>query len=193
MCLEWDKSKWDRIENDNQFRFLIAKIVSNQWKSASSPFFKKYRSEPKDDSQLVEDIEDEEYVEGDIEIFTQSLIDGLFISDQNIFKKYYGPEQEMGIVEIAEHYGVNKNFVAGTLQRIRTSFRRRIVWKTEGFNEMEIAEELLPHIGKRRLNIDTRQFVLDVWNHMSDEQINCIHNTECVKKILEKVVKKMKL
>lgn len=191
MCLEWGPDKWVKIKSDDEFRYLMVKIVINQWRSKSSPFWKKYRSEPYEDSKHIEDILDEPYEEEAREILTRKLIDQLYPSDKNIVKDYY--ETGLTIMEITKKWSVEKNFVSNTLARVRGSLERRIVWHEKGHDEIEVMETILPLIGKKRIAIDARQYVIDVWNHLSGGEMNCIHDPECVKKILEKVVKKMKL
>ena len=52
-----EKPKRDEIVKEGYAQFYIVRIMLNQWRSVTSPFFKQYRDEPKvsvEDTQLAE-------------------------------------------------------------------------------------------------------------------------------------------
>jgi hypothetical protein len=191
--LTWPQDKWDKIENDKQFTWLAAKIVKNQWSSSTSPFYRKYRTQPKEDSQFIRDTPDEEYEERGTEFFIRDLIQELHISDRNIAEKYWGPGEGRTMVEIASHYKVDKNFVSKVIGRIKRSVKRRVNWSEGKWDEMGVIEELLPLIGRKRISIEKRQYILDVYNHLFRSRANHVYSNDDCRKTLDQVIKKMKL
>ena len=191
--LEWSSDKWNKIQTEDQFRWLAAKIVKNQWSSSTSPFFRKYRTQPKEDSRLVPESLDEEYEESPREILSRQLILHLHPSDRNIVEKYWGRDKGNTILEIASYYKVDKNFISKVINRVKASIKRRILWSEGKWDEMEVIEELLPLIGRKRISIEKRQYILDVYNHLFRSRANHVYSNDDCRKTLDQVIKKMRL
>lgn len=64
ILLEYDQEKLKELINKNQIKFFISRIITNQYCSCTSPFFKQYRkpliNKFKTIEELIEDEDKEE-------------------------------------------------------------------------------------------------------------------------------------
>lgn len=61
ILLEYDKDKLQKLINDKQIKFFIARIIRNQWFSKTSTFFKQFKKyNSLKDSNTVDDDKPEE-------------------------------------------------------------------------------------------------------------------------------------
>jgi len=169
------------------FKYWLIRVVSNNWRSSTSPFWTKYRSTLPIDpntiytlSEVQPEMEQEQCPTSILDI----LIEDLYISDQNVFKDYY--TEGLTIKEITEKYKVEKNYVWGVIDRIRKSLRRRVMWME--VPEIDFVIILAPLVGKKRLNINERQLVVDVNNHINNYNINYVHDRDGVNCALKNLV-----
>ena len=189
--LELPRDKQKKIRA--YFQFWVVRVVTNQWKSTTSPFYTQYRN-----AYYIEDtpISEEEPTQDfafpqEQEESVAKLVSELYLSDQNVVRDYY--EKGLTIMEITEKYGVEKTYVWTVLNRIRQSFKRRISWQITPPNTMAFIEIIAPFIGRPRLKIEERQLILDVYNHINKSTVNAVHDREVTKVILERLVKRLQL
>lgn len=189
--LELDDNKKKKVSS--YFQFWVVRVVTNQWKSTTSPFYSTYRNSyyiEDSPSLQIEDPQESDFNLGQEEMIN-SLISELYISDQNVIRDYY--EKGMTIMEITEKYQVEKTFVWNVLDRVRKSFKRRIEWQNEKPNTIYFIELIAPYIGRSRLKIGERQIIVDVYNHVMTHKVNATHSKMAVNSYLEGLIKRLQL
>lgn len=189
--LELDPNKKTKILEEEAFSFWVARTVTNQWHSSTSTFYTKYR---KDRShELPTEIPEEEY-DSTLDERTETVrvwTASLFPSDQNILRSYY--ESNMTIMQIANHYDVDKNFVWNTIQRVVKSFKRRAEWQKSRPKAEQLGDLIIDLIGKTRLKIEERQLVLDVHNMIHPDKFYNVYDKQHVLELLNKVTRTLQL
>lgn len=191
--IDLDPVKKTKIHNSNAFKFWIARVVKQQWSSSSSPFYSKYRKRKDTQYESKHSPVDEEYdTTPDLQhAHLQRHVRGLFPSEFNIFNSYY--KENLTIMQITEKYGVDKNFVWSTLQRVKTSLERKINWEVNGWTIEEVIEMIAPMVGKKRLKVDERQIILDVNYICTNTYFNNIYDKEVVNAILKNLIAQLKM
>lgn len=178
------------------FRFWVARVVVNNWRSSSSVFWNKYRKENAIDIQEIGDWKMTDYnlTEDQPEIYDPSekhkffyikkLINELYISDYNVFTDYY--YKGLTIMQITDKYKTERSYTWGVLNRIRISIRRRMEWRTQ--KDLDFRSMLTPLIKKLRLNVGERQLILDIHNHLHLNKVNETHDETKVRKVLNNLI-----
>lgn len=187
--LEQDGAQQEKTRK--YFRFWVIRVVTNQYKSNTSPFWTKYRRTINIDPAEIYDLgeEPQEIEEGPSkEEVLEKLIGDLFISDQNVFVDYY--HKGMTIMQITEKYHVEKTYVWSTIERIRQSLRRRSEWLlgTNPNLKTQLTETIANYVGRTRLKVEERQIIADTYNHLTGSRVNAIHDRELIHEVLIKLI-----
>lgn len=189
--LELDSYKKTKILDEEAFHFWVARTVTNQWHSSTSTFYTKYRKDKSQD--LLVDLPEEEY-DATLDDRTETVrvwINSLFPSDQNIIRAYY--EGNMTIMQIANRYDVDKNFVWNTIQRVIKSFKRRAEWQKSRPGSENLGDLIVDLVGKTRLKVEERQLVIDVHNMIHPDKFYNVYDKQHVLELLNKVTQTLKL
>ena len=181
--VELDPVKKEAIYKSQSFKWWTIKVVQQQWASSTSPFYSKYRKSQSQEFQEYhrhQEIEEQnnEYQYEAIE----KHIDILFPSEYNIFTSYH--LLGLTIMQIVDKYGIDKNFVWNTLQRVTRSIRRKTRWDLEGWSKQELRDLIQGYTTKRKLKAEERQIILDVNYALTDSKFSNIHDKAQVQKIL---------
>jgi DNA-directed RNA polymerase specialized sigma24 family protein len=194
--MEYDEDKKQNLRDKNLVKAWFIRTILNQDRSKTSYFYKRWKTQPKLDSKDMEDIQDEFYEESEeaqnLEL-VKVWMDQLFESDRNIIKDYY--EKGMTIMGISAKYDVDKNYVVGVLNRVKSSFYRRLVWRKVPRRMLEnsIVENLAPMIGRKRLRSEERQLILDAHNHIFGTFYNTWFDREICSYLLLNLIQKLKI
>lgn len=191
--LELAPEKQERIREQNALKWWSIRTCKNQWMSQSSPFYSKYKKFKGTDLDLEGEIADvqQEFPEPDVHYWLDVFVERLYPSEKNIVHDYW--ERHMTIMQIVAKYSVDKNFVWNTLQRVVKSLRRQIIWQMEGCDPRDVSEVLIEFVGRKRLKIEERQFIVDAHNRLLKSSYNNPHNREEVGKMLERLISHLKL
>lgn len=192
--LELDRAQQEKTRK--YFRYWVIRVVSNQYKSNTSPFWTKYRRTINVDPAEIYDLTEDphEIEEGpDKQDILDKLISELFISDQNVFVDYY--HKNMTIMQITTKYNVEKTFVWSTIERIRQSLRRRSEWllNVDPNLKVKLSETIANYVGRSRLKVEERQMIIDTYNHLTGSKVNATHDRELVNQILLKLIRILSL
>jgi len=192
--LELSNKKKQKV--DGYFRFWVSRVVTNQWHSNTSPFYTQYRSSLNVDPNEIYDLSEdpkEPDESPEPEDLIEDLIDQLFISDKNIFQDYY--QKGLTIHQITDKYNIEKTYTWHTIDRIRRSLKRRTNWILNRDPEMKVkmSEIIMEFLGRSRLKVDERQYILDCYNHLTGSGRNKIHDREEVTNLLIRLVGILKL
>lgn len=96
-------------------------------------------------------------------------------------------------MDIVQRFDVDKNFVWNTIKRVGRSLKRKVQWELQGWNETQLLEMVIDYVGKKRLKIEERQIVLDVYNVLHDGNFNNVYDKERILQMLGKLVIRLKL
>lgn len=194
--MEYNPEKKAIIRTKGLQQAWFIRTILNQDRSKTSPFFRKFKGQPTADSTNIGDQMDVPYEEDDhnarLELI-KGWIEGLFPSDKNIIKDYY--EKRLTIMAISGKYGVDKNYTVSVLNRVKGSFRRRLIWRetNRGVLLVFISEQIAPLVGRKRLRVEERQFVLDAHNHLYHTSHNAYFDYELCGLLLKSLIQKLKL
>ena len=192
-----DSDKKILLREKKLVRAWFIRTILNQDRSKTSPFYKKYKTQPMDDvSELgeveLEDISFNEEREEDLNLIND-WIETLFPSDKNVITDYF--DRGLTIMGIAEKYQVDKNYVVSVLTRVKASFHRRLIWRkfSKPVLEVFIAENLAPMVGRKRLKAEERQFILDAHNLLFKTGYNVYFDREMCSYLLANLIQKLKI
>jgi len=190
---ELDPNKKNVIHNSNSFTWWVARTTKNLWSSSSSPFYSKYRKVKTQQYQSYNTPDPDQYDYQADEQFELMMkyVDRLFPSEYNIIHSYYF--KGMTIMDIVQRFDVDKNFVWNTIKRVGRSLKRKVQWELQGWNETQLLEMVIDYVGKKRLKIEERQIVLDVYNVLHDGNFNNVYDKERILQMLGKLVIRLKL
>lgn len=194
MDLSVDKKAVIRDKGLQQAWFI--RTILNQDRSKTSPFYRKYKTQPTLNSEDLGEIMEDAYTEDDLEEkldLVKAWMEDLFPSDKNIIKDYY--EKGLTIMAISAKYGVDKNYTVSVLNRIKASFYRRLIWRgvPRSVLEMFMVENIAPLVGKKRLRSEERQFVIDAHNFMYKTTHNAYFDLELCTYLLKSLIQKLKI
>ena len=194
--MELDHGKKTDLRSKNLVRAWFIRTILNQDRSKTSPFYKKYKTQPTMDSKNIQDICDLQFEEQERDEHLDLLKDwteDLFLSDKNVVKDYY--EHGLTIMGIAAKYDIDKNHVVSVLNRIKNSFYRRIVWRKVPRRHLELvlADYLAPMIGRKRLKAEERQLILDSHNFLYGTAYNTFFDRELCFFLLQSLIQKLHL
>ncbi len=178
MDLSVDKKAVIRGKGLQQAWFI--RTILNQDRSKTSPFYRKYKTQPTLNSEDKLDL-------------VKAWIEDLFLSDKNIIKDYY--EKGLTIMAISAKYQVDKNYTVSVLNRIKASFYRRLIWREVPKKMLEIfmIENIAPLVGKKRLRSEERQFVIDAHNFLYKTTHNAYFDLELCTYLLKSLIQKLKI
>jgi len=172
------------------FKFWVVRVVSNLWRSNTSPFWTKYRSDilmdPNDAFFLSEDPIEIDDSPSPYDIL-DNLVESLYPSDKNVYVDYY--KKGLTIIQITHKYDCEKSYIWSVLDRIRSSFKRRTDWiqkEPESFSSI-LCPILERSLRRRPLRVSERQIILDVNNHLGRELRNNIQDRKEISDILKEL------
>ena len=194
MDLPIDKKLVIRDKGLQQAWFI--RTIMNQDRSKTSPFYRKYKTQPTLNSEDLGEIMEDTYTEdelGEKLDLVKTWMEDLFPSDKNIIKDYY--EKGLTIMAISAKYQVDKNYTVSVLNRVKASFYRRLIWRRvpKGLLEIFMIENLAPLVGKKRLKSEERQFVLDAHNFLYKTKHNAYFDLELCSYLLKSLIQKLKI
>lgn len=194
MDLSVDKKAVIRGKGLQQAWFI--RTILNQDRSKTSPFYRKYKTQPTLNSEDLGEIMEDDYTEDELEEkldLVKAWIEDLFLSDKNIIKDYY--EKGLTIMAISAKYQVDKNYTVSVLNRIKASFYRRLIWREVPKKMLEIfmIENIAPLVGKKRLRSEERQFVIDAHNFLYKTTHNAYFDLELCTYLLKSLIQKLKI
>jgi len=191
--VELAPEKKERILFTDSFTWWVARTTKNLWSSTSSPFYSKYRKVKAQEYQVYHSPPNEEYDSTTDDQFelVMKYFDSLFPSEYNIMFSYYF--KEMTIMEIVQRFDVDKNFVWNTIKRVGRSLKRKVEWETYGWQEAQLLELVIDYVGKKRLKIEERQVILDVYNLLYQDRFNNVYDKERIGILLEKIVYRLRI
>jgi len=194
--MEYSPEKKEHLRKKDLVKAWLIRTILNQDRSKTSYFYKRWKTEPKLDSKDMEDIQDSFYEESEeaqnLEL-VQQWVEDLFPSDKNIIKDYY--YKGMTILGIAAKYDIDKNHVVSVLNRIKSSFYRRLLWRKVPRRTLEVSlvENLAPMLGRKRLRSEERQLILDSHNFLFKTTYNTWFDREICSYLLLNLVQKLKM
>lgn len=194
--MDLDPEKKQTIRDKGLQQAWFIRTIMNQDRSKTSPFYRKYKTQPTLNSEDLGEIMEDAYTEDELEEkldLVKNWMEDLFPSDRNIIKDYY--EKGLTIMAISAKYQVDKNYTVSVLNRVKASFHRRLIWRGVPKSIMEIflMENIAPLVGKKRLRSEERQFVLDAHNFMYGTAYNAYFDLELCSFLLKSLIQKLKL
>lgn len=194
--LQMEEDKKIVLREKKLVKAWFIRTIVNQDRSKTSPFYKKYKTQPMEDVQhLGEELEDLEVIEEreeDLDLIN-AWVEDLFPSDKNIIVDYF--DRGLTIMGIAEKYKVDKNYVVSVLTRVKASFHRRLIWRkfSKPVLQTFISENLAPMVGRKRLKAEERQFILDAHNLLFKTSYNVYFDREMCSYLLANLIQKLKI
>jgi len=191
--IELSEEKKQKIKATDSFTWWVARTTKNLWSSSSSPFYSKYRKVKTQEFSDWNTPEVDEYdytVDQDYETLMK-FVNVLFPSEYNIMHSYYF--KNMTIMDIVYKFDVDKNFVWNTLKRCGKSLKRKIFWDRNGLSKEETEDLIINFIGKKRLKVEERQIVLDVYNYLHGNTFNNVYDKDKILEMLKKIVSDLNL
>jgi RNA polymerase sigma factor (sigma-70 family) len=193
VTLVWINQDLPRQESiRSYFRFWVSRVISNQWKSTSSPFWKQYRSiqvhEP------LGDIWDEpQELEDELEWDIKKAMCELFPSDNFLLNLYY--EQGLSITEISKRKNIDRSWVSANLKRIRNLLKLdHDLFGVSQARLREIAsEEIINYVGKTRLSMEEGTRILLYYRKLTGSSNNNLLLKENIRGALKELVKILNL
>lgn len=186
-----DEDKKDAIRS--YFKFWISRVVTNQYKSSTSPFHTKYRK------GFFVDYEDQGYEEPDYDLeqvqewSVDQAIDELFPSDRVLIELYY--KKGYTITQIAKEKDIDRSWVSLQLKRIRGLIR--LDHDLHGLDRKQLAElignEVINYIGKTRLSMEEGTRILLYYRKLTGSNNNNLLLKENIKGALRFLVNELKL
>lgn len=194
--IELDEIKKEELRKKNLARAWFIRTILNQDRSKTSPFYKKYKTQPTLDSKDLKDVVDLEFKEEERDHHLDLIkdwVEELFMSDKNIIRDYY--ENGITIMGIAAKYDIDKNHVVSVLNRIKNSFYRKLVWRKvpRKYLELMLGDHLAPMIGRKRLKAEERQVILDAHNFLYGTNYNTFFDRELCYFCLQSLIQKLHL
>jgi len=171
------------------FRYWVSRVVTNQWKSTSSPFWKTYRMtwthEPLGDVWDSPQEPEDEAKEWDVQV----AISELFPSDQTLLKLYY--DQGMSITEISAKKNIDRSWVSSNLKRIRALLKLdHDLWGLSKTRLKEVAtEEIVSYVGKTRLSMEEGTRILLYYRKLTGSINNNMLLKENIRGALKELVR----
>lgn len=192
--IELDDEKKTDLRSKNLVKAWFIRTILNQDRSKTSPFYKKYKTQPMVDSRNIEDISDLKFEESERDFhldLMKNWVEDLFLSDKNIIKDYF--EHSLTIMGIAAKYDIDKNHVVSVINRIKNSFYRRIIWRKVPRKRLELflADHLAPMIGRKRLKAEERQMIIDAHNFLYGSNYNTFFDRELCSLLLQSLTQKL--
>ena len=186
-----DEDKKDAIRS--YFKFWISRVVTNQYKSSTSPFHTKYRK------GFFVDYEDQGYEEPDYDLeqvqewSVDQAIDELFPSDRVLIELYY--KKGYTITQIAKEKDIDRSWVSLQLKRIRGLIK--LDYNLHNLTKYQIREvasaELINYIGKTRLSLDEGTRILLYYRKLTGSNNNNLLLKENIKGALKFLIDELKL
>lgn len=171
------------------FRFWVSRVVSNQWKSTSSPFWKTYRSvtqhEPLGDIFQAP----EEDLDPPCEWDVQKAIAELFPSDRTLLQLYY--DQGLSITEISKRKGIDRSWVSANLKRIKALLKldHDLFLLSPKTLRTVASEELVHYVGKTRLSMEEGTRILLYYRKLTGSSNNNLLLKDNIRGALKELVK----
>jgi len=189
--LQQDEDKKEGIRG--YFKFWITRVVTNQWKSNTSPFWTKYRK------GFFVDYDDHAYLEpaepGETppEWEVERAVNELFPSDKILIDLYY--KQGFTITDIAKKRNIDRSWVGIQLKRIRGLLK--LDHDLHGLNKRQLYEkasdELANYIGKTRLSMEEGTRILLYYRKITGSNNNNLLLKENIKGALKYLIKHLNL
>ena len=189
--IQQDEDKNDAIRS--YFKFWISRVVTNQYKSSTSPFHTKYRK------GFFVDYEDQEYDEPNYELeepkewSVEKAMDELFPSDKILIDLYY--KQNKTITQISKERNIDRSWVSLQLKRIRGLIK--LDHDLHGLNPQQlrrkIGDEIVNYIGKTRLSMDEGTRILLYYRKVTGSNNNNLLLKENIRGALKYLTEHLKL
>ena len=189
--IQQDEDKKDAIRS--YFKFWISRVVTNQYKSSTSPFHTKYRK------GFFVDYEDQEYDEPDYELeqpkewSVEKAMDELFPSDKILIDLYY--KQNKTITQISKERNIDRSWVSLQLKRIRGLIK--LDYDLHGITNKQLkeraSEEVANYIGKTRLSMEEGTRILLYYRKFTGSNNNNLLLKENIKGALKFLIEHLSL
>jgi len=194
--MEYDPEKKEMLRSKGLVRAWFIRTILNQDRSKTSYFYRKYKTEPRINSEDIAEIEDDFFEESEKDQnldLVKDWIEELFLSDKNIIKDYF--EKGMTIMGISAKYDIDKNHTVGVINRVKESFFRRLLWRKvpRPLLEANLSEYLAPMVGRKRLKAGERQLILDAHNYLYKTKYNAYFDRQMCEFLLLSLIQKLKM
>lgn len=194
IALIWIQQEEDKKEGIRKyFRFWITRVVTNQYKSTTSPFWTKYRKGFFVDYQEEKHVLPDEDLEGESEWSIEKAMGELFPSDKILLELYY--EKGLTITEIAAQRDIDRSWISIQLKRIRGLLR--LDHDLHGLSktqlEEHIGDEIINYIGKTRLSLEEGTRILMYYRKVTGSNNNNMLLKDNIKGALNYLIKHLNL